>query len=80
MTAEAVIGAVYPYGARRLTFNHSRADVGSFFSALDMVGPGVGEAHTWRAWQREPVWRRRDGHVLAGVGRVPEPGTGGGGR
>ena len=60
--------------------NHSRANVESFFGALDMVGPGVGEAHTWRAWQREPVWRRRDGHVLAGVGRVPEPGTGGGGR
>lgn len=61
-------------------YNHSRADVGSFFGALDMVGPGVGEAQTWRAWQCEPVWRRRDGRVLAGVGRVPEPGTGGGGR
>src|SRR5260370_23312318 len=60
--------------------NHSRADVASFFGALDMVGPAVGEAQTWRAWQTAPVWRRRDGHVLAGVGRVPEPGTGGGRR
>jgi O-methyltransferase involved in polyketide biosynthesis len=55
--------------------NHSRADVASFFGGLDMVGPGVGEAHTWRAWQTAPVWRRRDGHVLAGIGRIPEPGA-----
>jgi O-methyltransferase involved in polyketide biosynthesis len=60
--------------------NHSAADVASFFCGLDMVGPGVGEAHTWRSWQTTPVWRRRDGHVLAGVGRVPEPGAGRGSR
>jgi O-methyltransferase involved in polyketide biosynthesis len=50
--------------------NHSRQDVASFFAGLDMVGPGVGEAATWRPWQSEPALRRRDGHVLAGVGRV----------
>jgi O-methyltransferase involved in polyketide biosynthesis len=50
--------------------NHSREDVRSFFAGLDMVGPGVGEAQTWRSWQAEPVFRRRAGHVLAGVGRV----------
>ena len=60
--------------------NHSRADVASFFGGLDMVGPGIGEAQTWRSWQTTPVWRRRDGHVLAGVGRVPGPGSGGGSR
>ena len=50
--------------------NHTAADVASFFAGLDMAGPGVGEAHTWRPWQPEPVFRRRDGHVLAGVARL----------
>ncbi len=49
--------------------NHSRADVRSFFAGLEMVGPGVSEARTWRPWQPEPVLGRRDGHVLAGVAR-----------
>jgi S-adenosyl methyltransferase len=50
--------------------NHSREDIAAFFAGLEMVGPGVGEARTWRPWHREPVMDRRDGHVLAGVGRV----------
>ena len=49
--------------------NHPRADVESFFAGLDLVGPGVTEAQTWRAWMPEPVLRRREGHVLAGVAR-----------
>jgi hypothetical protein len=49
--------------------NHSATDVASFFAGLDMEGPGVGEAHTWRPWQSEPVFRRREGNVLAGVAR-----------
>ena len=49
--------------------NHSREDVTSFFAGLELVGPGISEAHTWRPWQPEPVMRRRDGHVLAGVAR-----------
>jgi len=49
--------------------NHSREDVTSFFAGLEMVGPGVTEAQTWRAWMPEPVLRRREGHVLVGVGR-----------
>jgi len=49
--------------------NHSRADVESFFTGLDLVGPGVAEAQTWRPWMPEPVLRRREGHVLAGVAR-----------
>ena len=53
--------------------NHSRADVESFFAGLELVGPGVAEAETWRAWMSEPVLRRREGHVLAGVGRVIAP-------
>ena len=50
--------------------NHSAEDVTSFFGGLELVGPGVTEAQTWRAWLTEPVLCRRDGHVLAGVGRV----------
>ena len=53
--------------------NHSHADVVSFFAGLELVGPGVTEAQTWRAWMPEPVVRRRVGHVLAGVGRVIAP-------
>jgi hypothetical protein len=53
--------------------NHSCADVESFFAGLELVGPGVAEAGTWRAWMPEPVLRRREGHVLAGVGRKPCP-------
>ncbi|MGO8956938.1 MAG: SAM-dependent methyltransferase [Streptosporangiaceae bacterium] len=49
--------------------NHTRADVESFVAGLDLVGPGVTEAQTWRAWMPEPVIRRREGHVLAGVAR-----------
>ena len=50
--------------------NHSRHDVASFFAGLDMVGPGLSEAGTWRPWQSGPELRHRDGHVLAGVGWV----------
>jgi hypothetical protein len=52
--------------------SHSREDVKSFFAGLEMVGPGVTEAQTWRPWQPEPVLRRRDGHVLAGVAQKPQ--------
>jgi len=51
--------------------NHSRAVVASFFAGLELVGPGVAEAGTWKAWMPEPVLRRREGHVLAGVARKP---------
>jgi hypothetical protein len=51
--------------------NHSREDVRSFFAVLNMVGPGVTEARTWRPWHSEPVLGHREGHVLAGVARRP---------
>jgi O-methyltransferase involved in polyketide biosynthesis len=59
--------------------NHTHADVVSFFAGLELVGPGVTKAQTWRAWMPEPVMRHRDGHVLAGVARKPHmmPGTAG---
>ena len=49
--------------------NHTRDDVVSFFAGLELVGPGVSEAQTWRAWMPQPVMRHREGHVLAGVAR-----------
>ena len=49
--------------------NHTREDVVSFFAGLELVGPGVSEAQTWRPWMPQPVLRHRDGHVLAGVAR-----------
>jgi hypothetical protein len=49
--------------------NHAREDVVSFFAGLELVGPGVTEARTWRAWMPQPVLRHREGHVLAGVAR-----------
>ncbi len=50
-------------------YNHTPADITSFFAGLELVGPGVTEAQTWRAWMPQPVLRRREGHVLAGVAR-----------
>jgi O-methyltransferase involved in polyketide biosynthesis len=47
--------------------NHTPADIASFFAGLDMTGPGLTEAHTWRPWLPGPVLRRRTGHVLAGI-------------
>ena len=54
-------------------YNHSAEDVTSFFAGLELVGPGVTEGQFWRPWLPEPAPRRRDGHVLAGVGRVVAP-------
>ena len=50
-------------------YNHSSADIVSFFDGLELIGPGVTEARTWPKWP--PAADDRNGHVLAGVGRVP---------
>ncbi len=47
--------------------NHTPADIASFFAGLDMTGPGLTEAQTWRAWLPGPVSHHRTGHVLAGI-------------
>jgi SAM-dependent methyltransferase len=47
--------------------NHSRVDIMSFFAGWELVGPGLAEAGTWRAWMSEPVLSHREGHVLGGV-------------
>jgi O-methyltransferase involved in polyketide biosynthesis len=53
--------------------NHTAQDVAEFFAGLELVGPGVTEGRRWRPWLTEPPLLRRDGHVLAGVGRVAAP-------
>ena len=50
-------------------YNHSPADIEGFFDGLQLAGPGVTEARTWP--KRPPEADGRNGHVLAGVGRVP---------
>jgi len=49
-------------------YNHSPADVVSFFGGLELAGPGVTEARIWP--RRPPEADDRTGHVLAGVGRL----------
>ena len=53
--------------------NHPTEVVESFFDGLELAGPGVTEAQTWQPWLTEPTLCRRDGHVLAGVGRTAAP-------
>jgi len=50
--------------------NHPAEVVESFFGGLELAGPGLTEAQTWRPWLTEPVPCRRDGHVLAGMARL----------
>ena len=52
-------------------YNHSPADIAGFFAGLELAGPGVTEARTWP--NRPPGADGRNGHVLAGVGRVRTP-------
>jgi O-methyltransferase involved in polyketide biosynthesis len=50
--------------------NHPAEVVESFFGGLELAGPGLTEAQTWRPWLTEPVPCHRDGHVPAGVARL----------
>ncbi len=50
-------------------YNHSPADIAELFGGLELAGPGVTEARTWP--KPPPEADGRNGHVLAGVGRVP---------
>jgi len=51
--------------------NHAPDDTASFCAGLDLVGPGLAGAGTWRPWMPVPVPRCRQGHVLAAVARRP---------
>jgi S-adenosyl methyltransferase len=50
-------------------YNHSPTDIAEFFDGLELARPGVTEARTWPKRPTEAAGR--NGHVLAGVGRVP---------
>jgi S-adenosyl methyltransferase len=50
-------------------YNHSLADIVTFFDGLELAGSGVTEARNWPKWP--PEADDRNGHVVAGVGRVP---------
>jgi hypothetical protein len=49
-------------------YNHSPADIAEFFDGLELAGPGITEARTWP--KQPPEAGDRNGHVLAGVGRL----------
>jgi O-methyltransferase involved in polyketide biosynthesis len=59
------------YDAARL-FNHSREDVLSFFTGLDLVDPGLTDARAWQpGWKTPAPFHDRAGRVLAGVAAKP---------
>jgi O-methyltransferase involved in polyketide biosynthesis len=53
-------------------FNHTPADVASFFTGLDLIKPGIADARAWMPGWRTPVpFQARPGQVLAGIGMKP---------
>jgi|SRR5580700_4434461 hypothetical protein len=56
------------YGAAPL-YNHTRAQVATFFDGLDIVPPGLAAARGWRPdWADAPAVPPGPGYVLAGAG------------
>ena len=54
--------------------NHSRADVVSFFTGLDLINPGIADARGWKpGWSTPAPFTERAGQILAGIGRKPAP-------
>jgi hypothetical protein len=53
-------------------YNHSRDDVASFFTGLDLIGPGITDARAWQpGWRTPAPFFDRAGQVLAGAGVKP---------
>lgn len=53
-------------------FNHTPADVASFFTGLDLIKPGIADARAWMpGWDTPAPFPERPGHVLAGIGARP---------
>lgn len=52
-------------------YQHSAADIESFFGPLEILPPGVGDARKWRpGWDKVPVPPERDAVMLVGIARV----------
>jgi hypothetical protein len=52
--------------------NHSRDDVASFFTGLELIDPGITDARAWQpGWRTPAPFFDRAGQVLAGVGVKP---------
>ncbi len=70
---EPAIGAqiTRTYDAATL-HNHTREEVATFFTGLDLVDPGITDARAWQpGWPAPTAFMLRDGQVLAGVARKP---------
>jgi O-methyltransferase involved in polyketide biosynthesis len=53
-------------------FNHTPADVASFFTGLDLIKPGIADARAWMpGWRTPAPFAERPGQVLAGIGVKP---------
>ena len=52
--------------------NHSAAQFADFFTGLDIVPPGLGQAQEHRpGWHEMPTSPQRAGQILTGIARVP---------
>jgi hypothetical protein len=53
-------------------WNHTRQDVLSFFTGLNLVDPGLTDARAWQpGWRTPAPFYDRAGRVLAGVAVKP---------
>jgi O-methyltransferase involved in polyketide biosynthesis len=53
-------------------FNHTPADIASFFTGLDLIQPGIADARAWKpGWHTPAPFQQRPGRVLAGIGVTP---------
>jgi O-methyltransferase involved in polyketide biosynthesis len=52
--------------------NHTRDDVASFFTGLNLIDPGITDARAWQpGWRTPAPFYDRAGQILAGVGVKP---------
>ena len=52
--------------------NHSREEVASFFTGLNLIDPGITDARAWQpGWRTPAPFYDRAGQVLAGVAVTP---------
>jgi O-methyltransferase involved in polyketide biosynthesis len=53
-------------------YNHTPADIASFFTGLELIKPGISDARAWKpGWQTPAPFQKRPGQILAGIGVKP---------